>query len=138
MKREIVGLIVIVLIIVGIFSSNINSATVAETNSTRESNKTLIIDLDKEREEQESRGEVEKIIYGILRTGDNNDEVTFIGKMLAYASDIVITIRDSSDKLKDTIKNTLTIKTDKLENGDIIILKKGNKVLMEKEVEKKE
>jgi len=123
----------------------LNSTLVASsdnTDITQESNvskseKKIVIDLDKELEKQKSRGEIDDIIYGILQIGDNNDEVAFVGTMLADASGVVITISDEFDKLKKTIKDSLTISTDELKDGDMVKIEKDGKVLMEKEVEKR-
>ena len=123
----------------------LNSTLVASsdnTDITQESNvskseKKIVIDLDKELKKQKSRGEIDDIIYGILQIGDNNDEVAFVGTMLADASGVVITISDEFDKLKKTIKDSLTISTDELKDGDMVKIEKDGKVLMEKEVEKR-
>ena len=129
----------------GLLNINISAKetnTIKEINATQEGNQTkpskekLIVDLDKEREEQETKGEIEDIIYGILRINENNDEVSFAGLILADTSDIVIFIKDSTDKIKKTIRNSLTIKTAGLKNGDKVIIKKGKNVLMDKEVER--
>lgn len=134
-----------ILAILGLLNINISAKetnTIKEINTTQEGNQTkpskekLIIDLDKEREEQETKGEIEDIIYGILRINENNDEVSFAGQILADTSDIVIFIKDSTDKIKKTIRNSLTIKTAGLKNGDKVIIKKGKNVLMDKEVER--
>jgi hypothetical protein len=134
-----------ILAILGLLNINISAKetnTIKEINATQEGNQTkpskekLIIDLDKEREEQETKGEIEDIIYGILRINENNDEVSFAGQILADTSDIVIFIKDSTDKIKKTIRNSLTIKTAGLKNGDKVIIKKGKNVLMDKEVER--
>ena len=131
--------IVVVLLIL------LNSTLVAssnDTNSTQESNvskseKKIVVDLDKELKKQESRGDIDNIIYGVLRIGDNNDEVAFVGTMLASASGVVITISDELGKLKKTIKDSLTISTDELKNEYMVKIEKDGKVLMEKEVVKK-
>jgi hypothetical protein len=134
-----------ILAILGLLNINISAKetnTIKEINATQEGNQTkpskekLIVDLDKEREEQETKGEIEDIIYGILRINENNDEVSFAGQILADTSDIVIFIKDSTDKIKKTIRNSLTIKTAGLKNGDKVIIKKGKNVLMDKEVER--
>ena len=134
-----------ILAILGLLNINISAKetnTINEINATQEGNQTkpskekLIVDLDKEREEQETKGEIEDIIYGILRINENNDEVSFAGQILADTSDIVIFIKDSTDKIKKTIRNSLTIKTAGLKNGDKVIIKKGKNVLMDKEVER--
>jgi len=127
------------LVVFGIF--NINGIAI-ETHTTQESNQTeplknvLIVDLDRERTEQKSRGEISDIITGILTLSDNNDEVSFVGKMLVDASNIVITIKDNSGKIKKIIKDSLTIDTSKINDGDIVTLQKAKKVLMKKEVVK--
>ena len=133
-RKYMVGLVVF-----GIF--NINGIAI-ETNTTQESNQTeplksvLIVDLDRERTEQKSRGEISDIITGTLALGDNNDEVSFVGKMLVDASNIVITIKDNSGKIKKIIKDSLTIDTSEINDGDIVTLQKDKKVLMKKEVVK--
>ena len=122
----------------------LNSTLVAssdETNTAQEHNvskpsKKIVVDLDKELESQKARGEVDDIIYGVLRIGDNNDEVAFVGTMLADASEVVITIRDKFDKLKKTIKDSLTLSTDELEDGDMVKVEKNSKTLLNKEVQR--
>jgi hypothetical protein len=134
MRRYITILAILGLLNINISAKEINATQ--EGNQTKPSKEKLIIDLDKEREEQETKGEIEDIIYGILRINENNDEVSFAGQILADTSDIVIFIKDSTDKIKKTIRNSLTIKTAGLKNGDKVIIKKGKNVLMDKEVER--
>ena len=142
MRNIIIGLIAIGLATVGILSSDITTAT-KESNSTQENNQSktvkktaLIVDLDKELKEQESKGKTDNIVYGMLSFGDNNDEVAFVGTMLVEASNTIIVIEDSSGKIKRTITNSLTIKTAWLESGDKVIIKKEEKVILDKEVER--
>ena len=137
MKKTIITSIFISLITTVNLNANDHNIT-TENNQSKSINKTtLVINLDKE-QEQKRGGKVEDIIRGMLTIGDNNDEVTFVGKLLANASNIIIIIQDSTGKIKQTIKNSLTIKTDWLENMDMVIIKKDNKTIVKKEVKKRE
>jgi len=136
-KKTIITSIFISLITTVNLNANDHNIT-TENNQSKSINKTtLVINLDKE-QEQKRGGKVEDIIRGMLTIGDNNDEVTFVGKLLANASNIIIIIQDSTGKIKQTIKNSLTIKTDWLENMDMVIIKKDNKTIVKKEVKKRE
>ena len=127
MKKALKTLIFSSLIIGSSISANSNQPKHLKRN-------TLIVNLDKE--SKKNRGDVEDIIYGMLTITGDNDEVSFTGKMLANTSNIVIIIKDSAGKIKKTVKNSLTIKTKWLNSMDSVIIKKNNKTIVEKEVEK--
>ena len=131
-------------LLIGLITLSINvmateTVTREENNSskTEQSNsKVLIIDLDKEAEENEQRGAIDDIIKGIIPLG-HNDEVTFFGENVLLATPITITIVDKYNKIKKTLIDVFTIKTADLNVGDSIkIRNKRDVLLVEKKVTK--
>lgn len=97
--------------------------------------KQVIINLDEELELNENRGDLRgglTIIEGSIFINDN-DEVSFNGKILDKNSPITIKIGDNDEV--SFSGNQYVIKTMQLQNGDLIEMRdKHGKVFMEMEV----
>jgi hypothetical protein len=96
----------------------------------------LVIDLDKElqlnKEREELRGKTSNLIEGSILINDN-DEVSFKGKLLDKYSPITIKIGDNDEV--SFSGDYYSIKTMQLKHGDIIEMKdKNSKIFLEMEV----
>jgi len=106
-------------------SSEVENKALISTKKVKQ----LIINLDEELELNENRG---NIIEGSIFINDN-DEVSFNGKILDKNSPITIKIGDNDEV--SFSGNQYVIKTMQLQNGDLIEMRdKHGKVFMEMEV----
>lgn len=112
-------------------SSEVENKALISTKKVKQ----LIINLDEELELNENRGDLRggfNIIEGSIFINDN-DEVSFNGKILDKNSPITIKIGDNDEV--SFSGNQYVIKTMQLQNGDLIEMRdKNGKVFMEMEV----
>lgn len=112
-------------------SSDVENKALISTKKVKQ----LIINLDEELELNENRGDLRgglTIIEGSIFINDN-DEVSFNGKILDKNSPITIKIGDNDEV--SFSGNQYVIKTMQLQNGDLIEMRdKHGKVFMEMEV----
>ena len=112
-------------------SSDVENKALISTKKVKQ----LIINLDEELELNENRGDLRggfTIIEGSIFINDN-DEVSFNGKILDKNSPITIKIGDNDEV--SFSGNQYVIKTMQLQNGDLIEMRdKNGKVFMEMEV----
>jgi len=112
-------------------SSEVENKALISTKKVKQ----LIINLDEELELNENRGDLRgglTIIEGSIFINDN-DEVSFNGKILDKNSPITIKIGDNDEV--SFSGNQYVIKTMQLQNGDLIEMRdKHGKVFMEMEV----
>lgn len=112
-------------------SSDVENKALISTKKVKQ----VIINLDEELELNENRGDLRgglTIIEGSIFINDN-DEVSFNGKILDKNSPITIKIGDNDEV--SFSGNQYVIKTMQLQNGDLIEMRdKHGKVFMEMEV----
>ena len=108
----------------------VNADTVREENGS----KILVVELDKEGEDN-NKGGASDILKAIIHIG-NNDEVQFVGENTLMARPITIEIKDQFDKVKKILVDVFTVKSSELAVGDtVVISNRRDKVIAEKKVE---
>ncbi len=112
------------------------SLTVVNADTVREENgsKILVVELDKEGEDN-NKGGASDILRAVIHIG-NNDEVQFMGKNTLMARPITIVIKDKFNNIKKTLVNVFTIKSSELAVGDTVVITNRRKKVAEKKVEK--
>ena len=102
----------------------------SDVNSTKLEKQTLVVDLDKERENLTRGKDKGAVIDGSLYLNSDNDEVSFKGNMLLEKAPVTVTYGDNDEVA--LIGNSITIKTMELkEDSHIIMRDKNGKIFVD-------
>jgi len=105
-------------------------STINDSNSSKLEKKTLVIDLDKERENLTRGKSTDEVIDGSIYLNNDNDEVSFKGNILLEKAPVTVTYGDNDEVT--LVGNSITIKTMELkEDSHIIMRDKNGKIFVD-------
>ena len=108
-------------------------STINDSNSSKLEKKTLVIDLDKERENLTRGKSTDEVIDGSIYLNNDNDEVSFKGNILLEKAPVTVTYGDNDEVA--LVGNSITIKTMELkEDSHIIMRDKNGKIFVDQVV----
>ena len=105
----------------------------SDVNSTKLEKQTLVVDLDKERENLTRGKNSLDVIDGSLYLNSDNDKVSFKGNILLEKAPVTVTYGDNDEVA--LVGNSITIKTMELkEDSHIIMRDKNGKIFVDQVV----
>jgi len=108
-------------------------SSIRDSNNTKLEKETLVIDLDKERENLTRGKNSLDVIDGSLYLNSDNDKVSFKGNILLEKAPVTVTYGDNDEVA--LVGNSITIKTMELkEDSHIIMRDKNGKIFVDQVV----